>query len=53
MSPVRPGYVKPLDLQQGVVDLSHGGGGRAMNQLIEEVFLRALDNPLRPGRQST
>jgi len=46
MSPVRPGYVKPLDLQQGVVDLSHGGGGRAMNQLIEEVFLRALDNPL-------
>ena len=46
----RPGYVRPLDLRSGVVDLSHGGGGRAMNQLIEEVFLRALDNEvLRQG----
>jgi hydrogenase expression/formation protein HypE len=27
------------------VNLSHGGGGRAMRRLIEEVFVRAFDNP--------
>jgi hydrogenase expression/formation protein HypE len=27
------------------VDLSHGGGGRAMRRLIDEVFVRAFDNP--------
>ena len=31
-------YVRPLDLASGAVDLSHGGGGRAMLQLIGEVF---------------
>jgi hydrogenase expression/formation protein HypE len=34
----------PLDLKHGVVELSHGGGGRAMAQLIEELFLAAFDN---------
>jgi hydrogenase expression/formation protein HypE len=33
-----------LDLKHGVVELSHGGGGRAMAQLIEELFLAAFDN---------
>jgi len=33
-----------LDLKRGVVELSHGGGGRAMAQLIEELFLAAFDN---------
>ena len=28
------------------VDMSHGAGGRAMAQLIEELFLKHLDNPL-------
>ncbi len=37
---------RKLDLVHGRVDLSHGAGGRAMAQLIEEVFARALDNPL-------
>jgi hydrogenase expression/formation protein HypE len=41
---VKPGYVRPLDLKRGRVDMSHGGGGRAMAQLIEEMFLRAFDN---------
>ena len=41
---VKPGYMRPLDLKRGRVDMSHGGGGRAMVQLIEEMFLRALDN---------
>jgi hydrogenase expression/formation protein HypE len=33
-----------LDLKGGRVDLSHGAGGRAMGQLIGELFHRALGN---------
>lgn len=36
--------VKPLDLKHGRVDMSHGSGGRAMAQLIEELFAAALGN---------
>lgn len=39
-------YTRPLDLKQGRVDLSHGGGGRAMVQLIEDLFARHLTNDL-------
>ncbi len=35
-----------LDIGKGRVDLSHGAGGRAMMQLIEELFLGAFDNAL-------
>ncbi|MGB5834696.1 MAG: hydrogenase expression/formation protein HypE [Thiohalocapsa sp.] len=35
-----------LDLKQGTVDMSHGSGGRAMAQLIDELFRRHLDNPM-------
>lgn len=35
-----------LDLKQGTVDLSHGAGGRAMAQLITELFQVHLDNEL-------
>jgi hydrogenase expression/formation protein HypE len=35
----------PLDLTTGRVDLTHGGGGRAMAQLIDDLFVRAFDNP--------
>ena len=34
-----------LDIKQGCVDMSHGGGGRAMAGLIEELFMKYLDNP--------
>ena len=44
MSAVKPGYVRPVDFSNGHVDLSHGAGGRAMAQLIEELFVRAFDN---------
>ncbi|MDD3354900.1 hydrogenase expression/formation protein HypE [Zoogloea sp.] len=37
-------YIRPLDIRHGSVDLSHGGGGRAMVQLIADVFARAFDN---------
>jgi hydrogenase expression/formation protein HypE len=44
VSTVRKGYVRPIDFKQGRVDMSHGGGGRAMAQLIDELFLEAFDN---------
>jgi hydrogenase expression/formation protein HypE len=44
MSPVRKDYTRPVDFKHGCVDLTHGGGGRAMAQLIDELFLRAFDN---------
>ncbi|HEX6016761.1 MAG TPA: hydrogenase expression/formation protein HypE [Burkholderiaceae bacterium] len=44
MSPVREGYVRALDLKHGRVDLSHGAGGRAMAQLIDQLFAAAFDN---------
>jgi hydrogenase expression/formation protein HypE len=44
MTKIREGYVRPLDLKHGRVDLTHGSGGRAMVQLIEELFARHFDN---------
>jgi hydrogenase expression/formation protein HypE len=38
-------YIRPLDFRTGCVDMTHGSGGRAMAQLVDELFLRALDNP--------
>jgi len=50
MSIKRKDYVKSLDLKSGRVDMSHGSGGRAMAQLIEELFAKHLDNEwLRQG----
>jgi hydrogenase expression/formation protein HypE len=43
---VKKGYARPLDLKHGQVDMSHGGGGRAMVQLIGELFARHLGNEL-------
>lgn len=42
-APHKP-YSRPLDLKQGRVDLAHGSGGRAMAQLITELFVRHLSN---------
>jgi hydrogenase expression/formation protein HypE len=36
---------RKLDIRGGLVDLSHGAGGRASAQLIEEIFRDAFDNP--------
>jgi hydrogenase expression/formation protein HypE len=44
MTEVKAGYIRPLDLRRGRVDLSHGGGGRAMAQLVEHLFVAAFDN---------
>jgi hydrogenase expression/formation protein HypE len=53
MSSVRADYVRPVDFKHGRVDMTHGSGGRAMAQLIDELFLRAFDNEwLRAGNDS-
>jgi len=44
MSAVRKDYIRPVDFKHGRVDLTHGSGGRAMAQLIEELFLHVFDN---------
>ncbi len=44
MTKARTGYIRPLDLKHGRVDMTHGSGGRAMAQLVEELFLAAFDN---------
>jgi hydrogenase expression/formation protein HypE len=44
MNAVRKPYVRPVDFKRGVVDMSHGSGGRAMAQLIDELFVEAFDN---------
>jgi hydrogenase expression/formation protein HypE len=34
-----------LDIRRGLIDLSHGAGGRASTQLIDQIFRPAFDNP--------
>lgn len=34
-----------LNFKNGTIDLSHGSGGRAMAQLIDQLFLPAFNNP--------
>ncbi len=47
-------YQRKLDLKNGRVDLSHGSGGRAMSQLIADIFHQALDNEwLRRGNDQS
>ena len=41
---VKAGYVRALDLKTGRVDMGHGAGGKAMAQLIDELFARAFAN---------
>lgn len=51
---VKKGYARPLDIKQGRVDMSHGGGGRAMVQLIADLFARHLGNEyLAQGNDGT
>jgi len=35
-----------LNIKNGVVDMTHGSGGRAMAQLIQELFVKYFDNEL-------
>lgn len=38
--------MRKLDFDHGRIDLTHGSGGRAMAQLVDELFVAAFDNPL-------
>jgi hydrogenase expression/formation protein HypE len=44
MTRLRKTHPRPLDFRDGRVDMTHGSGGRAMAQLIEELFVEAFDN---------
>ncbi|TGD74335.1 hydrogenase expression/formation protein HypE [Mangrovimicrobium sediminis] len=46
MTSVEKRFPGRLPIRDGKVDMSHGSGGRASAQLIEELFLRHLDNDL-------
>ena len=35
-----------LDIRKGSVDMTHGSGGRAMAQLIDEIFVKHFNNEL-------
>jgi hydrogenase expression/formation protein HypE len=51
---VKKGYTRALDIKHGRVDMSHGGGGRAMVQLITELFAKHLGNEyLSQGNDGT
>ena len=43
-SNVKSGYTRKLDFKQGRIEMAHGSGGRAMMQLIQQLFLQAFDN---------
>ncbi len=38
-------FERSLDIKNGRVDMTHGSGGRAMAQLIDQLFAKAFDNP--------
>lgn len=42
----RSPYTTRLDLRRGRVEMAHGSGGKAMAQLIDELFLAAFDNEI-------
>jgi hydrogenase expression/formation protein HypE len=45
--------MRPLDFKHGRIDMTHGAGGRAAAQLVDELFLPAFDNDyLRQGHDS-
>ena len=44
MNRTKDSYGRRLDFRQGRIDMAHGGGGRAMAQLIDELFVAAFDN---------
>ena len=49
MTERRP-HTRKLDLKSGRIDMSHGSGGKAMAQLVDELFFAAFSNPLLAQR---
>ena len=46
MSSTRQRFPGRLNTRDGAVDMTHGSGGRAMAQLIDELFVKHFDNEL-------
>jgi len=46
MTASRKRFPLPLNTRDGAVDMTHGSGGRAMAQLIEQLFVKYFDNAL-------
>ncbi|WP_372885510.1 hydrogenase expression/formation protein HypE [Shimia sp.] len=46
MSKMEKRFPTRISFRRGQVDMTHGSGGRAMAQLIEELFVRHFDNDL-------
>ncbi|MBC7917511.1 MAG: hydrogenase expression/formation protein HypE, partial [Rhodoferax sp.] len=47
---IKKNYLRPIDFKHGHVDMTHGAGGRAATQLVDELFAKAFDNEyLRQG----
>lgn len=46
----RQTYIRPLDLKHGRIDMSHGAGGRAGAQLVDELFPPSGQRISAPGR---
>lgn len=44
MSSIKPNYVRHLDLRNGLIEMTHGAGGLASAQLIEEIFAKHFTN---------
>ena len=44
LNAARTDYVRPVDFKHGRVDMTHGSGGRATAQLVDELFVHAFDN---------
>ena len=41
---MKRGFARSLDFRRGQVEMTHGSGGRAMAQLVEELFVASFDN---------
>ncbi|MEO1918936.1 MAG: hydrogenase expression/formation protein HypE, partial [Paracoccaceae bacterium] len=46
MSQMEKRFPARINMRRGKVDMTHGSGGRAMAQLIEELFVKHFDNDL-------
>lgn len=46
MSRMEKRFPTRINMRKGTVDMTHGSGGRAMAQLIEELFAKHFDNEL-------
>ena len=44
--PKKSKFIQPLDIENGRVEMIHGAGGKAMSQLIEQLFVARFDNSI-------